>query len=340
MEIRDLVKIERELQRQVLAASGAGMRASLFNLVVFERREAERPGRPGAVRALRAAAGQGAALRGGPPRPDRGRGVRALQRRRRRPGGLLRGDPHPRGRGRPQPGPGLLDPAADPRGAGQPVVAGAAGGDPAPAGAVRGVRRPADRGHRPAGAGRGRPAVVAAPARRGAGIGRGAVRPGLAADPPPAQLGGPAVRPAREPGGPGAHRAGAPGGGPALERAGCCSCGWPPAWAGRRSGWRTAPGCSATGRGGRCASSTGPAASLAGGFQLGFGLRDRPALSVHCGADGCRLLEKEPAAGGFPVRLKVPDDGEALLAEVDARGADPLHREALRVLRRAGDVRG
>ncbi len=82
-----------------------------------------------------------------------------------------------------------------------------------------------------------------------------------------------------------------------------------------------------------------PGPPLSEGFRLDFAVRDRPGLSVRCGADGCALLDN-PDAGALPIHLKVPGDAEILLAEVDSLGVDPLYRQALRVLRQARSGHG
>ncbi len=75
-----------------------------------------------------------------------------------------------------------------------------------------------------------------------------------------------------------------------------------------------------------------PAAGFQAGFRLEFGIRDRPPLALRCDESGCALLDR-PGAGELAVRLRFPDDGEILLAEVDAGRADPAYLQALLPLR-------
>ena len=257
MEIRDLVKIERELQRQVLAASGAGMRASLFNLVVFERKEQSGLADPALsalfglrpARVLRSEAGH--------------RGRTEVEVSARCSGGgadravcfeeiRIRGGEDGLSRD-----PGCWTPLLIP---GVPVnlwwlepleailpllgqfeecadrlivdtgLRERAGDDPLwslrlLAGELESVGALSDLAWR-----------RILPLRSWAA---------RLFDPPANREALERIERVRLEGG-------------LRSEGGCCSCGWPPAWAGRRSGWRTAPGCSATGRGGRCASSTGP----------------------------------------------------------------------------------
>jgi hypothetical protein len=72
---------------------------------------------------------------------------------------------------------------------------------------------------------------------------------------------------------------------------------------------------------------------LSDGFRLEFRIRGETPLAIRCGENGCAFLER-PGAEEQAIRLQIPDDTQILIAEVDARRADPLLREALRVLER------
>lgn len=72
-------------------------------------------------------------------------------------------------------------------------------------------------------------------------------------------------------------------------------------------------------------------ARLSGGFRLEFRIRGEASLAIRCGESGCAFLER-PGAEEQAIRLRFPDDTQILIAEVDARRADPLLREALQVL--------
>ena len=304
MEIRDLVRIERELQRQVLAASGAGIRASLFNLVVFERREESGLGdkalaalfglRP--ARVLRVEAGHpGRTEAEVSARCSAGGADRAVCFEEIR----IRGGEDGLGRD-----PGCWTPLLIP---GVPVhlwwlepveqiapllgqveecadrlivhtsLREEAGDDPLQAlrflaGELESIEALSDLAWR-----------RILPLRRWAA---------RLFDPPENREGLEQIERVRLEGGPRGE-------------------GWLLfLWLAARLGWEAerleGPEVLFRDRAGRPVRlEHRPSASLAGGFLLGFGLRGRPGLSVHCGADGCRLLE-EPAAGGFPVRLKVP----------------------------------
>lgn len=72
-------------------------------------------------------------------------------------------------------------------------------------------------------------------------------------------------------------------------------------------------------------------APLQDGFRLEFRIAGEGRLGLHCSGAGCGVVG-DPAGSEHTVRMRVPGDPEILLQEVDAVRADPVLVEALEML--------